>query len=191
MTRLAPALAFMMLVCAPAAMAQKGVPPTTVIVGGHPMASDRDIMENLSRSSDHTVLVELLQAAGMAEALAAHGPFTVFAPNNAAFAALPPGMLDSLRQPENKSTLAELLAMQIVPGNYSSARLHFLLRSSKGQVELETLDAGKLIVTTNGPANLVVRDPRGDIANITLYDAKQANGVLFVTDRVLQPGSAS
>ncbi len=169
-------------------MAQKGVPATTVIVGGYPMASDRDMIENLSRSADHTVLVGLLQAAGMADTLAGHGPFTLFAPTNAAFAALPPGLLDSLRKPENKAALTGLLGMQVVPGNYSSARLHFLLRSSKGQAELDTVNEQKLTVTTNGPANLMVRDPKGDAADIVLYDAKQANGVIFVTDRVLQPG---
>ena len=77
--------------------------------------------------------------------------------------------------------------MQIVPGTYSSARLHFLQRG-KGQTELDTVSGGKLIVGQNGPTNLVLRDPKGDTAAITIYDAKQANGVIFVTDRVMQPG---
>lgn len=170
------------------ALAQKGVPPSTVVVGGQPMVSDHDIMDNLSRSADHTVFYGLLQLAGMADALRGRGPFTVFAPTNAAFAALPAGKLDSLRAPNNKNTLAALLSLQIVSGNYSAARLHFLLRSSKGQTELDTVGEGKLIVTTNGPTNLVVRDPKGGTASIILYDAKQANGVLFVTDQVLLPG---
>ncbi len=171
-----------------AAWAQRGVPASTVTVGGHAMASDRDLVENLAQSSDHTVFLGLLHAAGMAEALQGHGPFTVFAPTNAAFAALPPGVLEALRRPENKERLVALLSMQVVTGNYSSARLHFLLRGGKGQTELDTIDEGKLEVTTNGPSNLVVKDPKGDLAAITLYDAKQANGVLFVTDRVLLPG---
>jgi uncharacterized surface protein with fasciclin (FAS1) repeats len=78
--------------------------------------------------------------------------------------------------------------MQILPGNYSSARLHYLLRAGKGQAELDTVSDGKLVLTTNGPTNLVLRDPKGTVADIILYDAKQANGVVFVTDRVLQPG---
>ena len=175
---------------APCATAQKGVPPTTVIVGGHPMASDRDILENLSQSADHTVLVGLLRSAGMAEALTGHGPFTLFAPTNGAFAALPPGLLESLREPQNKAALIALLTMQIVPGNYSAARLRLLLRSGKGQTELDTANDGHLTVLANGPLNLMLKDPRGETANVILYDAKQANGVIFVTDRVMQPDSA-
>ncbi len=171
-----------------ASWAQRGVAASTVTVGGHAMASDRDLMENLAQSSDHTVFLGLLHDAGMAEALQGHGPFTVFAPTNAAFAALPPGVLEALRRPESKERLVALLSMQVVAGNYSSARLHFLLRAGKGQTELETIDEGKLEVTTNGPSNLVVKDSKGGLAAITLYDAKQANGVLFVTDRVLLPG---
>ncbi len=177
-------------VAAPAAMGQKGVPPTTVIVGGHPMASDRDILENLSQSADHTEFVSLLRMAGLAEALAGHGPFTLFAPTNAAFAALPPGLLDSLRQPQNRAALAALLEMQVVPGNYSAARLRLLLRTGKGQTELDTANDGHLSVLANGPLNLMLKDPRGDTANVILYDAKQANGVVFVTDRVMQPAVA-
>ena len=91
------------------ALAQKGVPPTSVTVGGKPMMSDEDIVANLARSADHTVLLGLLESAGMVEALRSHGPFTVFAPTNAAFAALPAGMLDSLRRPENRAALVALL----------------------------------------------------------------------------------
>ncbi len=171
-----------------AAWAQRGVPPTTVIVGGHAMASDHDLMDNLALSEDHTVLMGLLRSAGMVDPLRDHGPFTLFAPTNAAFAALPPGMLDALRRPEAKTTLVALLTMQILPGNFSTARLRYLLRAGKGALELETVNGGKLTVLTNGPTNLAIRDPKGNTAAITLYDVKQANGVLFVTDRVLQPG---
>ena len=180
-------LAVLLATLATPALAQKGVAATAVIVGGHPMMSDRDIMENLSQSADHTVLVSLLKQAGLAEGLAGHGPFTLFAPTNAAFAALPPGLLDSLSEPEHKASLVALLSMQIVPGNYSSARLHLLLRTGKGQTALDTASEGSLIVVANGPLNLMVRDPKGDTANVILYDAKQANGVVFVTDRVMQP----
>jgi uncharacterized surface protein with fasciclin (FAS1) repeats len=170
------------------ATAQKGVPPTTVIVGGQPMVSDRDIVENLSRSADHTTLVGLLQLAGMTDALRNHGPFTLFAPTNAAFASLPKGTLDTLRKPENKNNLVALLSMQILEGNYSSARLRYLLRYGKGTSQLDTVSEGKLTLTTNGPPNLVLKDPKGGTAAIILYDAKQSNGVIFVTDRVLLPG---
>ena len=170
------------------ARAQKGVPPTSVIVGSQPMVSDHDIMDNLSHSADHTTFVGLLQLAGMTDALRGHGPFTVFAPTNAAFANMPPGQLDSLRQPANKAKLVALLSMEILEGNYSAARMHLLLRTGKGQAELDTVGEAKLTLTTNGPLNLTLRGPKGDVADIILYDVKQANGVLFVTDRVLSPG---
>jgi uncharacterized surface protein with fasciclin (FAS1) repeats len=176
------------LLQAPAALAQKGVLPTSVIVGGQPMVSDHDLMDNLSHSADHTTFVELLQLAGMTDALRSHGPFTVFAPNNAAFANMPAGVLDSLRRPENKAKLVALLSMEIIEGNYSTARLHLLLRTGKGQADLDTVGEGKLKLFTNGPQNLAIRGPKGDVAAIILYDVKQANGVLYVTDRVLEPG---
>ena len=170
------------------AAAQKGVPPTTVIVAGHAMASDHDIIDNLAQSPDHSVFLGLLRSAGMVEPLQGHGPFTVFAPVNAAYAALPSGMLDTLRRPENKANLVTFLSEQILPGNFSSARLRYMLRGGKGQVELDTVSDGKLTVTLNGPSNLVARDPKGNSADIVIYDVKQSNGVVFVTDRVLQPG---
>jgi uncharacterized surface protein with fasciclin (FAS1) repeats len=182
------ALAIGLLLGAPAAWAQKGVPATTVIVGGFAMSSGHDFIDNLAQSADHKTFLSLLEHAGMQDALQAHGPFTVFAPTDAAFAALPPGKLDTLRRPENKAALQALLGIQIVPGNYSSARLRYLLRIGKGQTELDTVGGGKLVVTTNGPTNLVLRSPNGMTSNVILYDAKQSNGVLFVTDRVLRPG---
>ncbi len=175
------------LACTPV-LAQKGIPPTSVMVGGRAMASDHDLIDNLSQSPEHTVFLGLLRSAGMADALQGHGPFTVFAPINAAFAALPQGTVDTLRKPENKAALVALLSEHILPGNFSSARLHYILRASKGQMDLDTVSDGKLTVTTNGPSNIVLRDPKGNVADIMIYDAKQANGVLFVTDRVLQPG---
>jgi uncharacterized surface protein with fasciclin (FAS1) repeats len=168
--------------------AQKGMAPTTVVIGGAPMVSDRDVIENLSRSADHEVFVGLLRDAGLADSLRQRGVFTIFAPTDAAFAALPPGQLDTLKKPENKPALVRLLQAHIIPGDYSSARLRFMMRSGKGQAELDDVAQGKLMVTTNGPTNIVLRDAKGTMTDITLYDARQANGVVFVIDRVLQPG---
>ncbi len=173
---------------APSARAQKGVPATTVMVGGQPMVSDHDIIDNLSHSADHTVLMDLLRLAGMTEALRSHGPFTLFAPTNAAFATMPAGLVDSLHLPENKTKLVALLSLEILEGNYSAARMRLLLRTGKGQAELDTVGEGKVTLITNGPLNLAIRGPKGDVADIMLYDVKQANGVVFVTDRVLLPG---
>ncbi len=175
-----------LLALAPPASAQKGFPTTTVIVGGQPMASDRELPENLAASADHRVLLGLLRSSGLLEQLHGRGPFTLFAPTDAAFAALPLGELDRLRAPDNKAALRDVLALHIVPGNFSSKRMLLLLRGVKS-VELETLGGAELTLGTNGPRNLTLRDPSGDMAGIVLYDVKQANGVLFVIDRVLQP----
>jgi len=179
--------ALTLLLLATPALAQKGFPPTVVIVGGQPMMSDRELPDNLAASADHRVLLGLLASSGLLEQLRGRGPFTVFAPTDAAFADLPPGELERLRLPENKAALRALLALHIVPGNFSSKRLFLLLRGVKGMAELDTLNGAELGLGTNGPINIVLRDPKGDVANIVLYDAKQANGVLFVIDRVLQP----
>ena len=189
--RISRAAAFAALALASAAApaaAQKGMAPTTVIIGGAPMVSDRDIIENLSRSADQRIFVSLLQAAGLTDALRQRGVFTIFAPTDAAFNALPAGQLDALRRPENKGDLLKLLQSHIIPGDYSSARLRFLLRTNKGQVDLVDVGEGKVTVTTNGPSNLVLKDAKGIMTDIILYDARQANGVVFVIDRVLAPG---
>ncbi len=182
-------VALLSLTLAVPALAQRGFPPTTVIVGGQPMVSDRELPENLAASADHRVLFGLLGSSGLLEQLRGRGPFTLFAPTDAAFAALPPGELEQLQLPEHRPALRALLALHIVPGNFSSKRLLLLLRGVKGGVELETLGGAQLALGTNGPSNITVRDPKGDIADIVLYDAKQANGVLFVIDRVLQPAA--
>ena len=152
------------------------------------MASDHDLIDNLTGSPETSVFLGLLRAAGMVDALQGHGPFTVFVPTNAAFAVLPADMLDSLRRPENKASLIALLSEHILPGNFSLARLRYILRTSKGQADIDTVSDGKLTVTTNGPSNLIVRGPKGEPADIIVYDAKQSNGVVFITDRVLLPG---
>lgn len=169
------------------ALAQKGMAPTAIIVGGAPMISDRDIIENLSRSAKHQVFIGLLQTAGLTDMLRQHGPFTVFAPTDAAFAALPAGKLDTLRQPEHKDALIKLLQTHIIPGDYSTARLHFLMRTNKNQAVLDDSADGKLTVISNGPSNLALRDGKGAMADITLYDVRQANGMVYIIDRVLAP----
>ena len=181
-------LLLLALCLASPAWAQKGVPPTSVTVGGVAMASDRELMDNLPGSSEHTVFVGLIRTAGLAETLRGRGPFTVFAPTDAAFAALPAGTVEALQKPENKARLLALLSNLVLPGNYSIARLQYLLRQYKGQLDLDTVGNGKLGVTTNGPGNIVLKDPKGGVARILVYDVKQANGVMYVIDRVLMPG---
>lgn len=174
-------------VAAGPAVAQKGMAPTTIIVGGAPMVSDRDIIENLSHSAKHQVFIGLLQTAGLTDMLRQHSPFTVFAPTDSAFAALPAGKLDALRQPDHKDALIKLLQTHIIPGDYSTARLRFLMRTNKNQAVLDDSADGKLTVILNGPSNLALRDGKGGMADITLYDVRQANGMVYVIDRVLAP----
>ncbi len=170
------------------AWAQKGVAPTTVIVGGSPMVSDKDLLDDLPNSAEHTVYLTLLHASGLADMLRGRGPFTVFAPTDAAFAALPPGTVEMLQRPENKARLVTLLSDLILPGNFSLARFQYILRSYKGQVDLDTINNAKLTVSTNGPGNIILKDAKGQVARILVYDVKQANGVMYVIDRVLMPG---
>lgn len=170
------------------ATAQKGVPPTAVTVGGYAMISDRTMMENLSQSAESHTFVDLLRLAGMSDMLRQNGPLTVFVPSEGAFDALPTGMLDMLRKSENKAKLVALLSNHIVPGVYSSARLHLMLRTGKGASELDTINDGKLQIGANGPNNVVLRNSTGIVANIKIYDVKQSNGVAFVIDRVVLPG---
>lgn len=186
--RTEPLLAILACLAAQPAMAQKGVPPTTVTVGGYGMASDRDMVENLSGSTDNRVFMDLLRGSGLVDMLRQNGPFTVFVPTDEAFLALPAGTLDALRKPEGKPRLVSMLSSYVVPGVFSSARLRLLLRGSKGQVELDTLNGGKVVIGTNGPSNMVLRNATGIAADITLYDVKQANGVVFIIDRVAAPG---
>ena len=180
------ALCALVLAASPV-QAQKGVPPTVVFVGGYGMVSDRDLVENLSQSNDTRVFMDLLHSSGLIDSLRQKGPFTVFVPTDEAFSKLPAGMIDSLRRPENKPKLFALLSEHVVPEIYSSSRLRLLLRG-KGQVELDTLNGGKLGIGMNGPSNLVLRNASGVAASITLYDVKQANGVIFIIDRVVLPG---
>ena len=162
-------------------------PGTTVTVGGQAMLPTRDIVDNAVNSADHTTLVAAVKAAGLAETLKGAGPFTVFAPVNAAFAALPAGTVDNLLKPENKAALAGVLTYHVVPGRYDAAALERAVRAGHGQATLKTAAGVALTAVMNGPRKIVVRDAKGNVANISAYDVGQANGVIHVVDRVLMP----
>lgn len=158
-----------------------------VMVGGSPMYPSRNIVENAVNSKDHTTLVAAVKAAGLVETLESSGPFTVFAPTNEAFAALPPGTVNSLMEPANKQKLAEVLTYHVVPGKLDKRALTQLVEANGGKAKLKTVEGEDLTVTWNGPENLVVIDGKGDMAQITTYDVEQSNGVIQVIDRVLLP----
>jgi len=158
-----------------------------VMVGGQPMLPSKTIVDNAVNSADHTTLVAAISAAGLVDTLKGKGPFTVFAPVNRAFVALPPGTVDQLMKPENRAALTRILAYHVVPGRLNSAALRERVTRGGGMAELETVNGEKLTVKSNGPSNLVLEDAHGGIATISTYDVYQSNGVIHVVQRVLLP----
>ena len=158
-----------------------------VIVGGNAMLARKNIVENAINSQDHTTLVAAVKAAGLVDTLQGKGPFTVFAPVNAAFAALPAGTVETLLKPENQSQLTNVLTYHVVPGRLTFDDLHKLIADGKGTTKLTTASGGALWLMANGPHNIVVKDAAGKVANISIYDVLQSNGVIHSIDKVLLP----
>ncbi len=157
------------------------------MVGGKAMLATKDIVDNAVNSADHTTLVAAVKAAGLVETLKSKGPFTVFAPTNAAFAQLPAGAVDGLLKPENKGQLTAVLTYHVVAGKYDAAALMDLVAKNHGTATLKTVQGAPLTITMNGPRNLQVADAKGRTANISIYDVYQSNGVILVIDKVLMP----
>ena len=156
------------------------------MVGGAPMYENKNIVENAVNSKDHTTLVAAVKAAGLVDTLASPGPFTVFAPTNAAFAKLPAGTVETLVKPENKATLTKILTYHVVPGTYTSKELTALAKKSGGQAELKTASGESLAVISKG-GRLYVADNKGNTARITTANVIQSNGVIHVIDKVEMP----
>ncbi len=173
------ALALALTAGATAAMAQ-------VTVGGAPMLPTKDIIDNAVNSKDHTTLVAAVKAAGLVDTLKGPGPFTVFAPTNAAFAALPAGTVDTLLKPENKAKLTSVLTYHVVPGKLDAATLGKQVMDGKGMASLKTVAGGTLTVKATG-GKVTVTDEMGGVANVTIADVIQSNGVIHVVDKVLLP----
>jgi uncharacterized surface protein with fasciclin (FAS1) repeats len=159
----------------------------TTMVGGQAMLPTKDVVDNAVNSADHTTLVAAVKAAGLVETLKGAGPFTVFAPTNAAFARLPEGTVPTLLQPENKDQLTRVLTYHVVSGSYDASALMKAIKSGHGQTTLKTVSGAELTLMMNGDRNIVVRDAKGGAANISTYDVRQSNGVIHVIDRVLLP----
>jgi uncharacterized surface protein with fasciclin (FAS1) repeats len=157
-----------------------------VMVGGAPMYATKDIIDNAVNSKDHTTLVAAVKAAGLVPTLKGAGPFTVFAPTNDAFAALPAGTVDTLLKPENKATLVKILTFHVVSGKLTAAALKKQVADGGGKTTLKTVEGEMLTVTANGET-LMVTDQKGSTAKITIIDVIQSNGVILVVDKVLQP----
>jgi uncharacterized surface protein with fasciclin (FAS1) repeats len=170
-----------------AAMAAAAMPAMAqVMVGGAPMLASKDIIDNAVNSKDHTTLVAAVKAAGLVETLKGPGPFTVFAPTNAAFAALPAGTVDTLLKPESKPTLTKVLTYHVVAGKYDAAALSKMIADGKGMASLKTVAGGTLTAKASGNA-VMVTDEKGGTATVTIADVYQSNGVIHVVDKVLLP----
>ncbi|MGI4881125.1 MAG: fasciclin domain-containing protein [Janthinobacterium lividum] len=159
---------------------------TSVMVGGAAMLPTRNIVENAVNSKDHTTLVAAVKAAGLVETLSGPGPFTVFAPTNAAFAKLPAGTVDSLVKPENKDTLTKILTYHVVSGTMDSKAIAAAIRAGKGTATLTTVQGEPLTAKMMG-RNLVLTDAKGGMSTVTIADVYQSNGVIHVIDTVLMP----
>jgi uncharacterized surface protein with fasciclin (FAS1) repeats len=155
-------------------------------VGGAAMYPSKTIVDNAVNSKDHTTLVAAVKAAGLVGTLQGPGPYTVFAPTNEAFAALPAGTVDMLLKPENKSALTKVLTYHVVPGHYDSKTLDQWIAKNGGSATLITAEGGKLWVKGDGK-DLTVTDESGTSARITIADVYQSNGVILVVDKVLMP----
>lgn len=179
-------LAAVLLASAPA-FAQTMSEPT-VRVGGQAMFPSKTIVANAVNSADHTTLVAAVKAAGLVDTLNSKGPFTVFAPTNEAFGDLPTGTVETLLKPENKAMLTKILTYHVVPGDYDTTKLRAMILAGNGTATLTTVEGGKLWLMMNGSSNITVKDAKGDVADITIADVHQSNGVILVVDRVLLPG---
>ena len=156
------------------------------MVGGAAMYSTKTIVDNAVNSKDHTTLVAAVKAAGLVETLSSPGPFTVFAPTNAAFAKLPKGTVETLVKPENKGTLTTVLTYHVVPGRLSSADLRTLIRAGHGKAMLKTAQGEMLTATTKNGA-IWLTDAKGGMSKVTIANVNQSNGVIHVVDTVLMP----
>lgn len=156
-------------------------------VGGAAMYPNRTIVDNAVNSRDHTTLVRAVQAAGLVDTLKSAGPFTVFAPTNAAFAKLPTGTVDTLLLPANKGTLTNVLTYHVVPGRRTAAQIMADIRGGGGAATYPTVAGGTVRATMQGNV-VVVTDSKGGQARVTQADVMQSNGVIHVVDTVLLPG---
>ena len=159
----------------------------TVTVGGAPMFATKNIIENAVNSKDHTTLVAAVKAAGLVETLSGKGPFTVFAPVNAAFDKLPDGTVASLLKPENKGALAGILTYHVVAGKLSAEDLAAKAKEMGGKVELKTVAGGSITVMGDEKGGWLVVDAKGGKSKITIADVNQSNGVIHVIDGVMLP----
>jgi uncharacterized surface protein with fasciclin (FAS1) repeats len=155
-------------------------------VGGSPMYATKNIVQNAVNSKDHTTLVAAVKAAGLVDTLQGAGPFTVFAPVNAAFEKLLAGTVDTLLKPENKDQLVKVLTYHVIAGKVSSSDLVKMIKDGGGKAELTTVEGGKITASISD-GKVILADEKGGSATVTIADVFQSNGVIHVVDSVLLP----
>ena len=155
-------------------------------VGGAAMYADKNIVENAVNSKDHTTLVAAVKAAGLVETLQSAGPFTVLAPVNAAFDALPAGTVDTLLKPESKDQLTKVLTCHVIPAKAMAADITKMVADDGGEHKVTTA-GGCVLVLKAADGKVTVTDENGNVANVTIADVEQSNGVIHVIDKVLLP----
>lgn len=158
------------------------------MVGGAPMLATKDIVDNAVNSKDHTTLVAAVKAAELVETLKGAGPFTVFAPTNAAFDKIPKATLDTLMKPESKKALAGILTYHVVSGKQDAASIVKAIEAGNGKATFKTVAGGTLTASLDGK-NVVLTDEKGGKSTVTIADVMQSNGVIHVVDTVLMPKS--
>lgn len=176
---------FAYLVLAAAAMPLAAA-PTSAQDQKQAVASSGTIVEGAMASPQHKTLVAAVKAAGLVDTLTSAGPFTLFAPTDAAFAKLPAGTVDTLLKPENKAKLASILTYHVVPGKVTAAMLVDQIRAGGGQAVLMTVQGGTLTATISD-GKVMLRDEAGGTATVTAADMMQSNGVIHVTEAVSLP----
>ena len=157
------------------------------MVGGAEMSPKKNIIENASKSKDHTTLVAAVKAAGLVETLQGKGPFTVFAPTNEAFEKLPAGTVDTLLKPENKKKLAGILTYHVVAGDYTADKINNEIKTAHGKLKLKTVNGEMLTAEQSSNDTILLTDTKGGTATVKIGDVKQSNGVIHVIDSVLMP----
>ena len=160
----------------------------TVMVGGAAMYPSKNIVQNAVNSKDHTTLVAAVKAAGLVETLSGAGPFTVFAPTNAAFKKLPAGTVETLLKPENKKMLQTVLTYHVLAGKMSAADLVAKIKAGRGKATVTTVAGANLTLSMKGK-KVQIMDNSGGKSYVTIADVNQSNGVIHVVNAVLVPKS--
>ena len=175
---------------APATPAESSMAPATTtdpVVGGAAMSPNDTIVTNAAKASNLTTLVSAVQAAGLAETLGGTGPFTVFAPDNAAFEKIPAATREGLMAPAGKAALTKILTYHVVPGRLTAADLASQATANGGKAQLTTVQGDTLTASVNPDGSVTLTDAKGGMSRVTQADVMQSNGVVHVIDTVVMP----